>query len=107
MHTYTHVNIWIYVYIYAHVCTRIHTYSHTYRCGSHVIENAYRAANVDKKKTLVESLAKEYKTLQKTHFGAMVCPPSFTHTHLLPNHHSHTHTIQHTHTHTHTHTHVV
>jgi hypothetical protein len=43
------------------------------RCGSHVIENAYRAANVDKKKALVEALAKEYKTLQKTHFGAMVC----------------------------------
>jgi hypothetical protein len=43
------------------------------RCGSHVIEKAYRAATVEKKKTLVDALAKEYKALVKTHFGAMVC----------------------------------
>lgn len=43
------------------------------RCGSHVIEQAYRAATVERKRVLVEALAREFKTIAKSHFGALVC----------------------------------
>ena len=38
-----------------------------------MVENAYRAANVERKKKVVGALAPHYKALSKSHFGALVC----------------------------------